>query len=430
MIVNILYLLGLSAGVLGEAFFAVSESVLVVSDKMLLFDQKEEEPGILPLLKMLSDPQRLSQALLVGSVLSVTLSTLFFFLLLFRLSGETSSLLLFPFFFLFVSLLVVSGEVLPRVLFADRPEETAVRVAKPLSLWMFLLGPVIGLTVRFFDIVRNLTGMKGVEETPFVEDDDLEWIRRFVQGSETLRMEEVRIIRKIIDFSEIRVREILVPLEKVVAVEEGVVLSSAVAEISKSGFTRLPVYREEKHTIVGILNALDLFTLKSPDQNITDCYREPFFVSEETMIRDLFQDLQKQRIVMAVVTDTEGKACGIVTVEDILEEIFGEIEDEFDLKDQLFREIGNNEYLVDTRIDPEILNRELHFMIPPGRYRTLSGFILYYLRRVPQEGERFTIGDLMFKVELADERGVYKLFVRKLESQRGARILHATEQSK
>ena len=118
--------------------------------------------------------------------------------------------------------------------------------------------------------------------------------------------------------------------------------------------------------------------------------------------------------MMAVVLDTEGNAQGIVTMEDILEEIFGEIEDEFDLKDQLFREIGEKEYLVNARIDVDELNDQLHLNIPSDGYRTLSGYILHHLNRIPQEGERFTIGSLMFKIELADERQIYKLFIRRL----------------
>jgi len=264
--------------------------------------------------------------------------------------------------------------------------------------------------------VRTVSGLKGKEETPFVEDEDLEWIRRFVQGSETLRREEVRIIRKIIDFSEIRVRDVYVPLDPVVAVEETEKISRAIEKIRKSGFTRLPVYRKEKREIVGVLHALDLFSQRGLDAPVEESCRQPFFVSEETLIRDLFRDLQRLGIVMAIVRDPAGRALGIVTMEDLLEEIFGEIEDEFDLKDQLFREIGHKEYLVDTRVDLDVLQEALHLSFPRNGYRTLSGYILHYLRRVPQEGERFTIGDLMFKVELAAERGIYKLFLRKLES--------------
>jgi len=416
MLLNLLYLIGGLAGLAGEAFFSVAESALVVSDKLLLLDQKEKGPRILPLLKMLSDPQRISQTLLVGSVLSVGVSTTFFFLLFFRLGGGASGPLFLPVLFLILTLLIVFAEILPRALFSDRPEETALRVARPLAACMSSLRFVINLTLRFFEAVRTVSGLKGKEETPFVEDEDLEWIRRFVQGSETLRREEVRIIRKIIDFSEIRVRDVYVPLDPVVAVEETEKISRAIEKIRKSGFTRLPVYRKEKREIVGVLHALDLFSQRGLDAPVEESCRQPFFVSEETLIRDLFRDLQRLGIVMAIVRDPAGRALGIVTMEDLLEEIFGEIEDEFDLKDQLFREIGHKEYLVDTRVDLDVLQEALHLSFPRNGYRTLSGYILHYLRRVPQEGERFTIGDLMFKVELADERGIYKLFLRKLES--------------
>jgi CBS domain containing-hemolysin-like protein len=125
--------------------------------------------------------------------------------------------------------------------------------------------------------------------------------------------------------------------------------------------------------------------------------------------------MQKRKIMMAVVLDDEENAVGIVSMEDVLEEIFGEIEDEFDLKDQLFREIGSNEYLVDARVDVQQLNKQLRLRIPGNGYRTLNGYILHHLRRIPEEGERFTIQDLMFKIELADDRQIYKLFMKQLE---------------
>ncbi|NOY53724.1 MAG: HlyC/CorC family transporter [Deltaproteobacteria bacterium] len=415
MWLNLFYLIAGLAGFVGEAFFAVAENALVASDKLLLLDQKEKGPGILPLLQMLSHPQRISQTLLVGSVFSVGVGTTFSFLLLFRLSGGTPGLLLLPVFAFLLILIIVFAEVLPRAIFSDCPEETALRIARPLAVCMSSLRVVIDPALRFFETVRTISGLKGKEETPFVEDEDLEWIRRFVRGSETLRREEVRIIRKIIDFSEIRVRDVCVPLEQVIAVEERENISRAIRKIRESGFTRLPVYRKEEHEIVGILHALDLFSQRGLDTPVDACCRQPFFVSEETLIRDLFRDLQRLGIVMAVVRNHTGRAVGIVTMEDLLEEIFGEIEDEFDLKDQFFRKIGRGEYLVDTRVDLDALQEALQLPIPRNGYRTLNGYILHYLRRVPQEGERFTIGDLMFKVELADQRRIYKLFVRKLE---------------
>jgi len=418
MLLDLFYLIGGLAGFAGEAFFAVAENALVTSDKLLLLDRKEQGPGALPLLQMLSHPQRISQTLLVGSVFSVGLATTCFFLLLFRLSGGASGLLVLPAFFLLLILFIAFAEVFPRAFFSDRPEETALRLARPLAFCISALRFVSDPALRFFEAVRRLSGLKGKEETPFVEDEDLEWIRRFVRESETLRREEVRIIRKIIDFSEIRVREVLVPLEQVAAVEAGEKISRAIEKIRETGFTRLPVYRKEKGEIVGLLHALDLFGPGGLDRPVEACCRQPFFVSEEILIRDLFRELQRLGIVMAVVRDGDGRVSGIVTMEDLLEEIFGEIEDEFDLQDQLFREIGREEYLVDPRIGLDVLDETLHLSIPRNGYCTLNGYILHCLRRVPQEGERFTIGDLMCKVELADQRRIYKLFVRKLGASR------------
>ncbi len=414
----LLFLLILLIGLIGEFFFAAAEISLVVSDNLMFLDKKEVGgvSGTPYLLKILSDPQVLSQSLLFGSVFSVVLSTVAMFFLAFRLFGESMipGILLFGVIHLFV--ISIFGEIIPRAVFFKRPEETAVRIARPLFYFILLLRPLITVSVRFNRMLQGNFCMRRKEENPFVDDEDLEWIRRFARGSETLRMEEVRIIRKIFDFSEIRVREVMTPLEQVVLVGEQTRVSQALRQVVGSGFTRLPVFRGEPVRIVGVLHAFDLLRFRNLDDPVQEYDRKPFFVQEGERIRDLFRELQKRKVMMAVVLNADREACGIVTMEDMLEEIFGEIEDEFDLKDQLFREIGRKEYLVDARIDVNELNRQLHLNIPGDGYRTLSGYILHHLRRIPEEGERFIIGDLMFKIELADPRQIYKLFLRKLRT--------------
>ncbi|MEK6776250.1 MAG: hemolysin family protein [bacterium] len=417
MLMNVLLLIGVCLCVLSEAFFAVSEISLLVSDKLTLLDLKEKKrPGIMPLLKVLSEPDRISHTLLIGTVLSSGGSTLFMTIFILRqFQGISFASSLVIILCIQLLLLTVFGEIIPRVLFYHRAEEIAVRIASPLSYSMKCFRPVIALSTRFHAVVQSLAGMQEPAGNPFVEDEDLEWIRRFAQGSETLKMEDVRIIRKIFDFSDIRVRNILVPIDQVVSVSENASVIQAMEEVVTNGYTRLPVYRGDRMHMVGLLHALDLFRVQSLNREIADYYRKPFFVQPDALIRDLFKAMQKRGIMMAVVLGDNGTALGIVTMEDILEEIFGEIEDEYDLKDQLFREISRNEYLADGRTDIQELNEKLHLGIPGNGYRTLNGYILHHLRRVPQEGERFTIGNLMFKIELADERQIYKLFLKKLQ---------------
>jgi CBS domain containing-hemolysin-like protein len=416
MLVSVLYLVGLLGGLLGEAFFAVAEIALVVSDKLMFLEQREEEePGTAPLFRILSDPPMVNQTLLLGSIVSVATSTLFFGLLVFRTVGEIGPVTLVAAALMHGVLVTVFGEMIPRVIAYERPEHTAVWIARPLSYCILALKPVVVFSVGFFHSVRSFFGMRRIEENPFVEDEELEWIRIFGEGSETLRNEELKIIRKIFQFNEIRVEEVLVPLEHVVSISETASVSEAIEQVLATGFTRLPVHRGEKQRLVGLLHALDLIRVENLDGVVADHYRKPFFVNAETLIRDLLTDFQKRKIMMAVVLDAAESACGIVTVEDLLEEIFGEIEDEFDLKEQLYREIGEREFLVDARIGVEELNEKLGLDIPGNGYKTLSGYILHYLRRIPQEGERFSIGNLMFKIELADQRQIYKLFLQKLK---------------
>ncbi len=417
MLIDGLLLLGVCIGIMFEAFFAVAEISLVVSDKLMFLDREEKQKQeIMPLLKILSDPQRITHTLFVGWILAGGMSVLFFTLLILRLpQGLSVTESTFMVLGILFPLTILLGEFIPRTFFNQQAEETAIWIAKPLLSCMVVLRPFINLSLRFYQTVQSLTG-RSKEENPFVEDEELEWIRRFAQESETFPKEEMRIIRKIFDFSEIRVRDIFVPIDRVVSVSEETIASQAVEQILESGFTRLPVYRGETKKIVGLLHAHDFLRVESLDREVAGYCRKPFFVSADTLVRDLFRSMQKRGIMMAVVIDCEGEAQGIVTMEDILEEIFGEIEDEYDLKDHLYRKVGESEYLVDAGIGVQVLNEQLYLDIPDNGYRTLSGYILSHLRRIPQEGERFTIGNLMFKIELADEKKIYKLFLRQLRS--------------
>lgn len=417
MLISGLLVLGVCLGALGVAFLAASEISLAVSDKLVFLDREEkQEPGILTLLQILSHPERISHSLLAGTVLSAGMSAVFLAFLMRRLlpDGPLVGAIL-VLLCLFLPLLVLFGEVLPRVYFFQRAEETAIRIARPLSFTIALLKPLVDVSLGIHRMVQGLAGRRGKERSPFVEEEDLEWIRCFAEGTETLRKEEIRIIRKIVDFNEIRVQDILVPMGHVISLNAEAKVSQAMELIVQSGYSRLPVYKGDPSRIVGVLHALDLFRVSSLTSKVAECDRKPLFVQSSELIRDLFKAMQKRGVMMAVVTDAQGAGQGIVTMEDMLEEIFGEIEDEYDLKDQRFREIGEREYLVDAGIDVQELNQQLHLGIPTDGYKTLSGYIQRHLRRIPQEGERFTIGNLLFKIELADEKRIYKLFLRQMQ---------------
>ncbi|MDX1763295.1 MAG: hemolysin family protein [bacterium] len=413
MLLSSFYILMVLAGLLWEAFFALSEIALVSSDKLVLFEHKEkDEPALMPLLEILSEPHLISQTLIVGPVLAVMTSTLFFGLLILRLGAGASALSLILLGCFHLALVSVFGEIIPRLIYHKKPEETAIGVAIPFYRLMRFLNPAIVVGHRLVDLVRSGRGMDVSRKNPFVADEELELIRAFARGSETRQVEDARIIGKILDFTEIRVRDIYIAMDHVISVNEKATLAEAMAVVMQSGFSRIPVHRGDGRRIVGVLHAMDLIRAADRSGKLEDYYRRAYFVPEDALVRDLFRATQKRKIMMAIVVDREENATGIVTMEDILEEIFGEIEDEFDLKDQLFREIGPREYLVDARISVAELNEQLRLGIQSDGYRTLNGYILRHLRRIPAEGERFTIGDVMFKIELADERQVYKLFLK------------------
>jgi CBS domain containing-hemolysin-like protein len=175
--------------------------------------------------------------------------------------------------------------------------------------------------------------------------------------------------------------------------------------IKETGHSRIPIYHERVDNITGILHAFDLLGAK-PDDPIKNFSRTPFYVPEAKSVDELFDEMKKGPAGMAVVVDEYGGAVGVITLEDILEEVVGEIEDEYDKGIKLWRKISESEYLINPKIEIEKVNEELGLGIPEGEYDTLSGFVLSEVGSIPKVGEEVPFKNLRFIVTKASLRSV------------------------
>ena len=400
------------AAAAAAGFFSLAEAVLLASDKLALLEGDGARRGeARPLLGILARPERLPHALTAGMAAASGISTAALFALAQRLTSWPWPALLAAVTAVQLPVILLVAEVIPRRGSASASAgRTLLWIARPLRWWVAAAGPLVD---PLLGLGKRLGRGSGAGN-PFVEEEELDWIRRVERGDRADLREERRIIRRILDFGDKGVDEILVPMEQVVAVEEQTLLGEAVRRVEESGFSRLPVFRRSPERVVGVVHVLDLMRGPWPRGRVGECCRRPFFAPLGTRVADLLRSLQDRGVMMAVVTDARGAARGIVTMEDLLEEIFGEIDDEFDLRNQPYRKIGRGEYLVDAGCELKDLPGELLPAIPADGYRTLGGYILHQLRRIPEEGERFILNDLLFKIELADQRRIYKVLLRRL----------------
>ncbi|NOZ72520.1 MAG: HlyC/CorC family transporter [Chloroflexi bacterium] len=307
-----------------------------------------------------------------------------------------------------IGLVLILIQVLGRSLAVRHPVSVAMRVVRPIR-WLFVLVmPLVWIMLR---LVQRI----GVEENAkvrniFLTEDGLRLLLNFGDEERFIEEEEREMINSIFRFSETTVEEVMVPRVDVVALEKHATLQEALDTIVEAGHSRIPIYDETIDKIIGVLYAKDLLTCfrdGSTDMPITQLMREPYFVPESAMVDDLLTDLQAKKTHLAIVVDEYGGTAGVVTIEDLLEEIVGEIQDEYDSEVPLLQKIGEGVYMASGRMNLDELNRELDLnLADEDESNTLAGLIYSYLQRVPDPGDALDLGNTHLEVVRVDDNRI------------------------
>lgn len=259
------------------------------------------------------------------------------------------------------------------------------------------------------------------KKRPHIEDvDDLEEeIHELIdegQAKGLISDEESQMVYSVLELKETTVASIMVPRTDVAFANINSTLGEVIELINKCGHTRIPISDSSIDDIVGILHAKDLLKLWGKDLSSKipkEILRPPYFVPENKRIADLLKELKKRKTHLAIVTDEYGGTSGIVTLEDIIEEIVGEIMDEHDSEEPLLIPLGKDSVYVDARLDIDKLEEYLGVEFPKGDYESVGGFIIYLLGRIPKENEVIIFNDLEIIIKKANPRRIHKVIVRK-----------------
>lgn len=382
-----------------QAFFAGSEIALVSCDKIKMKSLAEGGSTRAKLvLKSFLKIERFISTTLVGINVSLITSTV---ILTFYIQDTYGKGKEFYAVLILSPLIVIFGQVVPKAVFQKRASSMVLWSIYPLWLASKIFSPIL-IQINLF--IKVLLKLIGSTENPFITREEL---LHAIEGDETIRQGGYRekIIKRIFRFSETTVEEIMIPLIHVYALNDDTLAKDAVGLIKETGHSRIPIYRGRVDNITGILHAFDLLDAK-PDDPIKNFSITPFYVPETKSVDELLDELQKGPAGMAVVVDEYGGAVGVITLEDILEEVVGEIEDEYDKGIRLWRKIAENEYLINPKIDIEKINEELRLGIPEGDYDTLSGFLLSEVGSIPKVGDEISYKNHKFIVTKASLRSI------------------------
>jgi len=299
----------------------------------------------------------------------------------------------------FLSLLF--GELFPKMLALHHPERFAMRVARPVHLFYLALLPVIKLLTGASRGLLNLFGFKEEARAPFVTEEEIKHL--VSEGSRLGIFEkgEEKMIHSIFEFSDTPVRKAMTPRTDMVAVELGTPRERLLQFVAEEGYSRIPVYREDLDHIVGIIHTKDIINLLLNSELVIleDILRPPYFVPDSRKVQELLVDFQKKRIHMAVVLDEFGGTAGLITLEDIIEEIVGEIQDEYDVELDEVSWLDEKRATVAARIRPEKFNQVFGASFPAEDYETLGGLLIDELGRIPSVDEKFSYLGFDFTVK-------------------------------
>ncbi|WP_456270993.1 hemolysin family protein [Bacillus sp. AK031] len=313
-------------------------------------------------------------------------------------------------------LVLIFGEILPKSLAKENAESYSLTISGVLYFLIKVLTPVNFLFIKLKEVVSKAFSKN--DAMPSVTEEELKVMLDISEEEGVIDKEERDLIDRSMDFDDIMVSEVLTPRIDVKAVE----VSQSVDEIKEvffeERFSRIPVYEDHIDNVIGILSEKEFFThlLKYGEVNVRELIREPMFVFESAKISYLLSKLQMDKVHMAIVMDEFGGTTGLITLEDILEEIVGEIWDEQDEKTHSMTKVDENIYTFDSQIQLDEFTDLLDVPEPESSYHTLGGWVIESFVDIPNEGESFDYENLKITVEEVENRRVRKIKVEVLES--------------
>ncbi len=400
---------------LAEALFSGAEIAIVSADRARLRAKAEEgNRGASLALELLEKPEWLMGTILTchnaSFVTNVSLATIAAINFVGPAYGEALSIALV------IPLLVVFGEVVPKGYCQARADVLAPLLARVVWGARLIVYPLVWLISMLIGTVVGL-GKRNGESTPFVTRQELESLME-EQSDGDVQVLERQMIGRIFTFGDLDMENVLVPIVDLSAVDEESTVEEVISTIENDGHSRILIYRENLHHIVGVVHAKDILglgadaagRLKDKDGLI----RRVYIVPETKPADSLLDELMSRKDKMAVVVDEYGACTGIVTMEDLVEEIVGDIADEYDVDEvRLFHKLGEDQFLVDARMEVEDVREQLMLPLPDGDYETLSGYLLERFERIPKEGEHISLEDWTLTVQSANERQIGTVRVEK-----------------
>ena len=427
MLANIIVLLIL---IFFNAFFAATEMAFIsLNDNKIKMMAKEKNKKAIRIQKMLENPSKFLATIQIGITLAGFLSSAFAAdTFADKLAPALNSLM--PFISVSawqsISIVIITvilsyftlvfGELVPKRLAMKYPEKIAFTTCGVIKAISVVAAPFVSFLTFSTNAISKLFGVTG-EEQETVTEEEIKMLINEGKENGTIEEEETEMINNVFEFNDKVVSEIMIPRTEIYALDMNLSINEVIDELSEDKrYSRIPVYDETIDEIKGIVYVKDiLLSQKNRNVKIKNIMKEPYFVPENKLVNELFEDLRKNKKQIAIVVDEYGGTAGMVTMEDILEEIVGEIYDEYDKEQAKYKKIDENTYLIEGNVAIYDVEKILGIEIEEGEYDTLAGYLIEQLGKIPKENEKPVVEtkDATYKIEKVKERKIIEVKVCK-----------------
>ena len=375
---------------------------------------KDNVKGAKSLHKLKSNPSRMMSSVNLGNNLASIAATALATNIALKLFGDEGLAIAIG---IMTFLILIFSEITPKTYCNANAVKIAVRHSRILLVFSYAFFPIIWI---FEIITKGMIKLTGSNEIPpgLTEDEIKEVVKQGLKDK-AIEKQESELVHGALNFDDIIIRSVMTPRTKMFTLKSKTILFEALPQINQSGFSRIPIHGDNKDEIIGIIHVRDVLKALEDDKKKTytleKISRKPIFVSQEKMVSDLLKEMQGRQTHMAIVIDEFGGVEGCVTLEDLLEEIVGEIRDETDTKQEVFKNDGQNSIITDGEIEIDIINEIFKTNISYGDdYSTLNGLLHEKLHDIPKEGDKLELNSLRIIVEKVSKNKAEKIRIEKI----------------
>lgn len=407
---NLIQIIFLIVLLMGSAFFSASETALMSLSKIRIrYMQDEGVKGAKLVSSLIESPNKLLSSILVGNnvvnIAATSISTSLFI----GLMGEKGVALATA---VMTVLVLIFGEITPKTIAASNSEKVSLLVSKPIKVIIFILKPIVWIFNIITSVIFKLFGITNKGAKSFITEEELKTMVNVSHEEGVLEMEEREIINNVFEFGDMQAKNAMIQRIDMVAIDMEDSYDEIIQVFKTEKLSRMPVYEETIDDIVGILNIKDIIFLSDEEIesfDIKNYMREPFFTYEFKKITQLLEEMKLEKSQMAIVVDEYGGTSGLLTIEDLVEVIVGDIEDEYDEEEDEIQVIKEDEYIVDGSTKIGDVNELIGVNLESEEFDSIGGFIIGHLSRLPEENEVIEVDNIRFCIESIEKNRIKKI---------------------